>query len=41
MRRLLVVDDGQLKGVVSIGDLALALDDRSALADVSGAEPNN
>jgi CBS domain-containing protein len=41
VRRLPVVDGGQLVGVVSLGDLALERDDESVLADVSAAEPNH
>jgi CBS domain-containing protein len=41
VRRLPVVDDGKPVGVVSLGDLAIALDDDSALADIAGASPNN
>lgn len=41
IRRLPVVDNGELVGVVSIGDLALERDPKSALADISGAPPNN
>ncbi|RIQ17877.1 CBS domain-containing protein [Jiangella rhizosphaerae] len=41
VRRLPVVDDqGRPQGVVSLGDLALASDPRSALADISAAPPN-
>lgn len=40
VRRLPVVDDGKPVGIVSIGDLAIERDDQSALADISGAEPN-
>ena len=40
LRRLPVVDDGQLVGIVSIGDLAVAQDPTSALADISAAPPN-
>lgn len=40
VRRLPVVEDGHAVGVVSIGDLAMELDDRSALADISAAPPN-
>jgi hypothetical protein len=36
-----VVDDGNLVGVVSLGDLAMERDPRSALADISEAPPNN
>lgn len=39
VRRLPVVEDGNLVGVVSIGDLAMEQDERSALADISAAEP--
>jgi CBS domain-containing protein len=41
VRRLPVVDDSQVIGIVSIGDLAQARDERSALAEISAAEPNN
>jgi CBS domain-containing protein len=41
IRRLPVVDDGNLVGVVSLGDLAMERDPRSALADISEAPPNN
>ncbi|HEX4791030.1 MAG TPA: CBS domain-containing protein [Actinospica sp.] len=40
LRRLPVVDDGRLVGVVSLGDLAIERDERSALADISAARPN-
>lgn len=40
VRRLPVVDDGRLVGVVSLGDLAIERDQRSALADISAAPPN-
>ncbi|KOV66650.1 oxidoreductase [Streptomyces sp. AS58] len=39
VRRLPVVEDGLPVGVVSLGDLALALDPDSALADISRAAP--
>jgi CBS domain-containing protein len=41
IRRLPVCDGGRAVGVVSIGDLALDLDPRSALADISAAAPNS
>jgi CBS domain-containing protein len=41
VRRLPVVQDGRPVGIVSIGDLAVALDEESALADISAASPNN
>ena len=41
VRRLPVVDDGEPKGIVSIGDLAEARDERSALGEISAASPNN
>ena len=40
IRRIPVVEGGKPVGVVSIGDLALERDDRSALADISAARPN-
>jgi CBS domain-containing protein len=40
IRRLPVVDRGTPVGVVSIGDLAIERDPRSALADISQAPPN-
>jgi CBS domain-containing protein len=41
IRRLPVIDAGQLVGIVSLGDLAVERDPRSALADISEAPPNN
>lgn len=41
VRRIPVVDGGEPVGIVSIGDLALERDERSALADVSAAPPNS
>lgn len=40
LRRLPVVDEGRLVGVVSIGDLAIERDPTSALADISATRPN-
>jgi CBS domain-containing protein len=40
LRRLPVIDEGRLVGIVSIGDLAVAQDPNSALADISAAPPN-
>lgn len=40
VRRLPVVQDGKPVGVVSLGDLALTQDPRSALADISAVAPN-
>jgi CBS domain-containing protein len=41
LRRLPVVEGGdRLVGVVSLGDLAVDRDERSALADISAAPPN-
>jgi CBS domain-containing protein len=41
IRRLPVVDKGKPVGIVSLGDLAMERDERSALADISEAAPNN
>lgn len=41
VRRLPVVDDGKPIGVITLGDLAQARDQDSALADISSASPNN
>jgi CBS domain-containing protein len=40
VRRLPVVEEGRAVGVVTIGDLAIERDPRSALADISAAPPN-
>jgi CBS domain-containing protein len=40
VRRLPVVENDHLVGVVTIGDLAVEIDEDSALADVSAAKPN-
>jgi len=40
IRRLPVIDDGHPVGILSIGDLAIERDRKSALADVSGAPAN-
>jgi CBS domain-containing protein len=40
VRRVPVVDGGKPVGIVSIGDLAMERDQKSALADVSAAAPN-
>jgi CBS domain-containing protein len=40
IRRLPVVEDGAVVGIVSIGDVAVDRDRRSALADISAAPPN-
>jgi len=41
VRRLPVVEDGRLVGIVSIGDLAVEWEPDSVLADISTDEPNN
>jgi CBS domain-containing protein len=40
IRRLPVVEGGQAVGIVSLGDLAVERDPRSALGGISGAPPN-
>jgi len=40
IRRLPVVDKGKPVGIVSLGDLAVEKDPKSALADISEAPPN-
>ena len=40
VRRLPVIDNGQIAGVVSLGDLALEDDPASATAAISAAQPN-
>jgi signal-transduction protein with cAMP-binding, CBS, and nucleotidyltransferase domain len=40
VRRLPVVEDGKVIGIVSLGDLAVRLDPHSALADISAASSN-
>jgi CBS domain-containing protein len=39
IRRVPVVDNGSIVGIVSIGDLAIRMDPTSALADLSAAPP--
>jgi CBS domain-containing protein len=41
VRRLPVVENGSAVGVLSLGDLAMELDETSALADISAAVPNS
>lgn len=41
IRRLPVLDNGSLVGIVSIGDLAVERDRQSALGEISAAAPNN
>jgi CBS domain-containing protein len=40
VRRLPVLDDGRIVGIVSIGDLAVSRGEDSALAQISAADPN-
>src|SRR5579859_1104877 len=41
VRRVLVCENDQLIGIVSIGDLAVDIDPESVLGGISGAAPNN
>lgn len=41
VRRVPVVDDGSLVGIVSLGDIELAIDRKSVLAGVSSAPANH
>ncbi|MBC9713387.1 CBS domain-containing protein [Streptomyces sp. TRM66268-LWL] len=41
VRRLPVIEDGRPVGIVSLGDLAIALDPDSTLAQISGTEPDS
>ena len=41
VRRLPVIDNGRLVGLVSMGDLAVEREPQSVLADISADEPNN
>jgi len=41
VRRLPVVESERLIGMISLGDLAIEQDSDSALADISGADPNS
>jgi CBS domain-containing protein len=40
LRRLPVVDSGKAVGIVSLGDLAVQSDPKSALGGISAAKPN-
>jgi CBS domain-containing protein len=40
IRRIPVMDDGRVAGILSLGDLAQTRDERSALGGISAAPPN-
>jgi CBS domain-containing protein len=40
IRRIPIVERGRPVGILSIGDLAMELDERSALSDISAAPPS-
>jgi CBS domain-containing protein len=40
IRRLPIEDDGRVVGIITLGDVAVDADRRSALADISAAPPN-
>ncbi len=40
IRRIPVVDHGEVVGVLTLGDLAVALNGDSVLAEISAANPN-
>ena len=40
VRRVPVVEDGRLVGIVSLGDIAIEKEETTPLADVSAAPPN-
>ena len=40
IRRLPIEEDGRVVGIITIGDVAVDADRRSALADISAAPPN-
>lgn len=40
VRRVPVVSQGRVVGMLSLGDLAIERDDQSALADISAESPN-
>jgi len=41
IRRLPVVENSKLLGIVSLGDLAVVLDPHSTLGDISAASPSH
>jgi CBS domain-containing protein len=41
IRRIPVTEDGRVVGVLTIGDIAVERDSRTALADISAAPPNS
>jgi CBS domain-containing protein len=41
IRRLPIVEHGEVVGILTVGDIAIARDSRTGLADISAAPPNS